>query len=405
MTWKETNVFDLRLEFIKLYLTDTMSVAELCREFGISRPTGYKYIDKYKECGEQGLHDISRAPHTHPNATPDDVADSIINLRTKHPNWGARKLRAILKRMNPSIEPPAESTIGLILKNNGLAAKRRRQQRACATPTPHLTDPYSSCSVWTADYKGQFRLGTGQLCYPLTIVDSYSRMILKCHGLQSVSAELALPVWVAAFREYGLPDIIRTDNGSPFASTSLGGISKLSVWWIKLGIIPERTHPGSPQENGRHEQMHSILKKEAAAPPSKDFKSQQKALDAFVEEYNNIRPHEGIGLSTPSELFIPSARRYPLVLPEVQYPAHMLQRHVRTNGYIRWKGRMLFVSESLTGEHVGLDPIDDGIYALYYGPVPLTILDDRIGRWLPNKKASPILAKIKEESRNNTRKV
>jgi len=405
MPWKETRVFDLRAQFIKLYLTDTMSVAGLSREFGISRTTAYKYIDKYEEYGKQGLHDLPRAPHTHPNATLEDVVDIIVQLRARYPNWGAHKLKTVLERNHPLYNWPAESTIGVILKTKGLVAKRGRRVRAHATPTPELTKPRASCSVWTADYKGQFKLGTGAWCYPLTIVDSYSRMILKCHGLPGTSFDQAMPIWVATFREYGLPEIIRTDNGSPFASMGLGGLSRLSVWWLKLGVIPERIQPGSPQQNGRHEHMHRVLKKEAATPPAKDFKAQQKAFDVFVDEYNYVRPYEAIGMATPAELFVPSARRYPLILPEVEYPSQMIRRHVRTTGCIRWRGQLLFTSEILTGEYVGLDPIDDGIYALYFGPMPLAILDDRLRRWLPGHEASPIINRLREESSDNTRKV
>ena len=230
-------------------------------------------------------------------------------------------------------------------------------------------------------------------------------MILKCQGLPGTSFNAAMPVWVSAFREYGLPDIIRTDNGSPFAGIGMGGISRLSVWWLRLGIMPERIDPGSPQQNGRHEQMHRVLKKETAKPPRKDFKSQQKAFDVFVDEYNYVRPREAIGMETPASLFLPSARRYPLVLTEVEYPIDMLKRHVRTTGCIRWRNQLLFVSEVLTGECVGLDPIDDGVYALYFGSMPLAILDDRTRSWLPRKKASPIINRLREESSDNTRKV
>jgi hypothetical protein len=230
-------------------------------------------------------------------------------------------------------------------------------------------------------------------------------MILKCHGLPKTSFDTVLPIWVAAFREQGLPYVIRTDNGAPFASTGLGGLSKLSIWWLKLGIIPERTAPASPQENGRHEQMHRVLKKETTKPSKADFKQQQITFDKFAEEYNNIRPHEGIGMATPASLYTPSSRRYPLRAPEIEYPSRMQVRHVRTNGYIQWKGSMLFVSETLIGERVALDQINDGIYALFFGPMPLAILDQHIGGWLSPKKAAPIIKELKEESLHQNVKV
>jgi hypothetical protein len=216
---------------------------------------------------------------------------------------------------------------------------------------------------------------------------------------------MAKPVWVATFREYGLPDVIRTDNGNPFASVGIGGISRLSAWWIKLGIIPERIAPGSPQQNGRHENMHRALKAEAATPPMRDSRAQQMALDRFAYDYNNIRPHESLGMATPASVFTPSRREYPLIMPKIEYPSYMQVRHVRTNGCIKWHGRMLFVSEVLTGEHIALDEIDDSRHALYYADVPLAILDNNTGSFLPNKAAAPVIQRLREESRPNTQKV
>lgn len=401
MTWKETSVLKLRTQFIKLYQTKIMSISDLCREFGISRPTAYKFIRRFEQLGEDGLIDLPRRPNSHPNATPKDIVEFIVDLRTAHPHWSAPKMKLILERDYPMVDWPAHSTIGSIIKNHGLVPKRRRKTAACATPSHKLTYPDAPCSVWTADFKGQFRLASGEACYPLTIVDSYSRMILKCHGLLSPSFASVLPQWVAVFREHGLPAVIRTDNGSPFASIGLGGLSRLSAWWIRLGIMPERIQPGSPQQNARHEQMHSVLKVQTAAPPKEDLGEQQKAFDEFVEEYNNIRPHAGIGNATPASLFIPSDRRYPLILPEIEYPSYMQIRHVRTDGSIKWKGRMPFVSEVLTGECVGLDQIDDRLHALYYGPMPLAILDDHTGCWLPHKESALIIARLREESSHN----
>lgn len=405
MPWKETKVFGERKRFVELYLSGLIPLSALCREFGISRPTAYKYIDKYNQLGEQGFLDLSRAPHRHPNSTPEEIVQAIVDFRTRYPLRGAPKIKAILHRLYPDIPWPAESTIGKILKDNGLIPKRRSRRNHCAKPSGILTEASAPCTVWSADYKGEFRLGCGKLCYPLTITDSFSRMILCCRGLASTSLELAMPVWVATFREYGLPDVIRTDNGVPFASTGIGGISRLSAWWIRLGIIPERINPGSPQQNGRHENMHRALNAEAANPPKWDAKAQQVAFDDFAYDYDYNRPHESLGMATPASVFLPSERQYPLILPKIEYPSYMQVRKVRTNGCIKWQGRMLFISEVLTGEPVALDEMDDDRYALYFGPVPLAILDNRTGSFLPHKVAAPIIQKLREESQLITRKV
>lgn len=405
MPWKETKVFNERKRFIDLCLSDMIPISTLCREFGISRTTAYKYIQRYSALGENGLIDISRAPHSHPNSTSEEIIQAILLLRQKYPHRGAPKLKAILERMHPDTTWPAESTIGKILKDNGFVPKRRSKKNMHAKSSGSLTQASGPCTVWSADYKGDFRLGCGKLCYPLTITDSFSRMILSCRGLASTSFDLALPIWITAFREFGLPDVIRTDNGSPFASIGIGGISRLSAWWIKLGITPERIKPGSPQQNGRHENMHRTLKAEAANPPKHDFKAQQKVLDWFADDYNNIRPHESLGMATPASVFVPSAREYPLVMPTMEYPSHVTVRRVRPDGRIKWQGRMIFVSEVLIGEPIALDQIEEERYALYFGPMPLAILDNRTKTFLPHKEALPIILKLREESQPNTRKV
>lgn len=405
MPWKETKVSEERRRFIELYRLGVYPLASLCREFGISRPTAYKYIDKYERFGEEGLKDLPRSPHTHPNTTPEEVVQTVLALRCRYPHRGAPKIKRILERDHPDIRWPAESTIGRILRDNGYIPKRPPARNACVKPTGTLTEAFHPCSVWSADYKGEFMLGCGRLCYPLTITDSYSRMVLCCRGLTSTSIELSMPHWIIALREYGLPDVIRTDNGTPFASVGVGGLTRLSAWWIRLGITPERIDPGSPQQNGRHESMHRTLKAEAATPPKQDIRSQQRAFDSFVDDYNNIRPHEALGMATPASVFMPSKREYPLILPELDYPWHMKVRRVRSDGSIKWRGQMLFVSQSLVGEPIAFDEVDDRHYALYYGLTPLAILDDYTRSFLPPKVAAPIIERIREESRPNAGKV
>lgn len=399
MPWKENSVLDSRLQFIALHQQHVMSFTDLCRSAGVSRTTGYKLVERYEEYGPSGLHDRPKAPHTHPNATDPETQLRIIQLRTQRPNWGPKKLRTVLIRDFPDGHWPASSTIGELLKGKGLVAARRRRRSATSVAPCDLSNPDSPNSVWTADYKGQFRLQNNQLCYPLTICDAYSRMILKCQALPNTATDHAKAVWVAAFREYGLPFVIRTDNGAPFASVSLGGLSRLSAWWIRLGILPERIQPGKPQQNGSHERMHKTLKQEETSHPQIDLKLQQQAFDSFVYEYDYVRPHESLGQKAPASLYSPSPREYPLALPELEYPSGMIVRHVRTNGEIRWDGGLIFATEVLAGEYVGLDRLDERHYALYYGPVPLAVFDGYKKNWVPAKHAEPQLRKLRQEVR------
>jgi transposase InsO family protein len=396
MPWKETNVLDMRMQFIALYLQQCVSFCELCRHFGISRTTGYKLVERYEQLGPSGLLDQSRAPYSHPNSTPEQIQDQIIDFRKDHPHWGPKKLRTVLMRDHPDIAWPAPSTIGQLLMSRNLVKSRRKGHSGKAVPT-HLSVPDAPNHVWTADFKGQFALQDKSMCYPLTICDNFAKMILACSGLSNTATDPAKAVWVATFRENGLPRVIRTDNGTPFASRSIGGLSRLSAWWIRLGIIPQRIAPGKPQQNGSHERMHKTLKAEVASQPAADFKSQQRAFNNFVYEYNHIRPHEALGQRVPASLYEVSSRQYPLILPDIEYPADFTIRHVRTNGEIRWRGELLFVSEVLTGEYVGLEQLDDRHWALYYGPVPLAILDGYQRSWLPSQKAVSILKQLTKE--------
>jgi len=397
MPWKETTVLDDRVKFIAMYLDQEISMAELCREFGVSRKTGYKFARRYECYGPEGLRDLSRAPHCHRNAVSGDLQALIVACKGKHPTWGPRKLLVVLRRDNPEISWPAASTLGAILDSRGLTIHRKRRLQH-ATPSVSLTQPGEPNEVWCADFKGHFALGNRQRCHPLTITDSFTRTILRIQGLSRTDTKTVMPLWAAAFREYGLPSVIRTDNGSPFATNGLGGLSALSVWWIKLGIHPERIKPAHPEQNGQHERMHRTLKEEATTPPQSDLRAQQRVFDRFREEYNHVRPHEALGQATPASLYTPSPRRYPLRIPPIEYPAGVQVRHVRTNGTIRWRGSLIFVSETLTGEYVGLDQIDDQHFALYFGPLPLAILDDHTCSWLPPKAAAKSLETLLQEN-------
>ncbi len=398
MPWKETSVLDDRLTFIAMYLSKELSMADLCRAFGVSRKTGYKLVERHRLYGPEGLYDLSRAPHSHPNAVAEHVQQLIADLRSAHPTWGPRKLRALLLRDEPQFVVPAASTIGGILRQRGLVTPRKRRRRATYTQPAHLTPPHGPNDVWCADFKGHFALTNSKRCHPFTVSDSYSRMLLRCQALGHTDARTVKPLWVAIFREYGLPNAIRTDNGPPFASVGIGGLSELAVWWIKLGIRPERITPGRPQENGRHERMHRTLKLDATTPPQNDLKAQQRVFDRFVDEYNNLRPHEAIGDKTPASVYAPSLREFPLRTPKVEYSQAITTRYVRTNGYIRWKGSMLFLSEILARQTVGLQQLDDRYWAIHFGPQLLAILDDYTRTCIPPKSATrKIHALLKED--------
>ena len=363
-----------RIKFISHYLEGELSMSALCREFGISRKTGYKLVGRFIENQLEGLKDRSRAPHHHPNAVSGSIEDSIVAARRCHQTWGPKKLRAWLARTEPSKSWPAASTIGEILHRHGLSVPRRRSRKTVVYSEPFVGCDYPN-AVWSADFKGWFMTGDGTRCDPLTISDNYSRYLLRCQTMASPDYAHVQPVFEAAFREYGLPVAIRTDNGAPFATTTVAGLSRLSVWWLKLGIVPERIVPGHPEQNGRHERMHRTLKRETATPPKSTWRAQQRAFDRFRREYNQERPHEAIDQLTPDNLYQPSPREYPLILPEMTYPDDMLVRSVKSQGDISWKSRHVYLSETLAGEQVGLRPVTDRLYDIYFGTIWLAQLD------------------------------
>jgi len=390
-------MLDSRCKFIAAYLEEEWSMAELCRSFGISRTTGYKLKDRYLQEGPEGLLPRSRAPLHHPQAVAAALEAAIVACRAQHPFWGAGKLRAVLVRQAPDCLWPAVSTIGELLRRRGLTVPRRHPRAAAPSPGG-LTDPNGPNEVWAADFKGHFALGVGARCHPLTISDGATRMLLRCQALPREEAEAVQAVFTAAFREYGLPRILRTDNGTPFASTGRTGLTRLSAWWVKLGLTPERIAPGHPEQNGRHERMHRTLKQETTQPPQRDLRAQQRTFDRFRREYNYERPHAALGQIPPADLYSRSPREYPGRIPEVAYPAGMPVRRVRNKGHLRWRGALLFVSEALCGEPVGLAPQDERYWALYYNHLPLLILDDHTGDWLPAKAAAERLRNLRPPS-------
>jgi transposase InsO family protein len=375
MPWKELCALDQRLEMLKDWLTQEYSITELGDCYGISRKTIYKWLERYHEEGLKGLGELGRAPLHHPNATPAEVAAMIIRAKLAKQKWGPKKLLARLESEHPQMRWPALSTASEILRRQGLVKQRRKRNH-----TPPYSEPFLGChqpnAVWSADYKGQFRLGNGRLCYPLTISDNYSRYLLGCWALERPSYNHTQPWFEWSFREYGLPESIRTDNGTPFASVAPGGLSRLSVWFIKLGIIPERIQPGQPQQNGRHERMHRTLKEEAVAPPRDNTRQQQRVFNRFVNKFNNERPHEALGQRTPASLYKHSLKEYPAKIKPVEYDAGTLLRHIHTSGCMKWGGDLIYVSENLIGENIGLRKISDHEWEMRFSFHPIGIFDE-----------------------------
>jgi transposase InsO family protein len=365
---------DEKMRFIGALLAQEESMAELCERFGISRKTGYKLRARYLAEGAAGVAERSRAPHMIPWAISTAQAEAIVGLRRAHPSWGPKKLRASLQHRAPAQGWPAPSTIGELLRRQGLSQPRKR--RRCASPGPsRLRTAVTANDLWCIDFKGWFRTGDGARCDPLTLTDAFSRYLLGAQLMARPDYANCRSEMERAFKDYGLPRAIRSDNGAPFASVGAGGLSRLSVWWIKLGIMPERIEPGQPQQNGRHERMHRTLKAECANPPAATAAAQQRRFDQFRAEFNHQRPHQALGQTPPAQHYAPSARAYPARLEDPHYPADFELRRVRSNGEIRWQGELVFIGEALRGEVIGLMETDHGDGEVYFGPVPLGIID------------------------------
>lgn len=383
MPWREMSVMDERMGFVVDFLRGEFTMAELCVRYNVSRPTGYALVARYQREGPSGLVARSRRPHTSPSATTTAVARACLELRRRHPDWGPVKLRDRLRLRAPDQAWPAASTIGGLLKRAGLVSRARRR-RPIPTAAPLTSVMDTPNAVWTIDFKGHFRTGDGIWCYPLTVMDGCSRYLLACAGLLQPRLTPTRAVLERTFREYGLPARIRSDNGSPFAAPSaLARLSRLAVWWIRLGIVPELIQPGCPAQNGRHERMHRTLKRATARPPASSRVAQQRRFRAFVREYNDERPHAALGHVTPSMLYAPSTRPWPARLLPLDYPVHFDVRRVICNGRIKWHNRAVSVSSVLVGERVGLEEVADGEWALYFGPLRLGTLDERLGRIRP----------------------
>jgi transposase InsO family protein len=358
------------------WIKNETSISELSRTFGVSRVTIYKWLERFKAEGPVGIKEHSRAPHKHPNAVPEEMVKEIISARMSHPFWGPKKIQDLLQEQYPDEDWPSQSTMTVIFRREGLVKPRR---------TRHLVKPYAQpfleCDgpnkVWSADFKGQFRMKDRKVCYPLTITDNYSRFILLCRGLEHPNHNAVMPWFEAVFRQYGLPEAIRTDNGPPFASTGLAGLSRLSAWFIKLGIRHERIDKGHPEQNGRHERMHRTLKEETCKTPQSTLRAQQQAFNGFIHEYNFSRPHEALDMRKPGDLYQKSDRHYSRRISNITYDPAFYVRSVRPSGEIKWHGKLVYLTQALSGEKVGLLQLqNEHEWEIRYGSFKLGVLDN-----------------------------
>jgi len=389
MPWRECYKMDERLKFVARLL-DGEKMAVLCREFEISRKTGYKIYARYKDCGVEGLTDRSRRPYRHARQLPFQIEKAIVQLKQEHPSWGAPKIRERLRRKHSEIHCPAISTVHAILDRNGLVTRRRRR-RYKAEGTA-LSRPHSPNDLWCADYKGEFMLADRRYCYPLTITDFTSRYLLGCEALSTTKTMFAYSVFERAFKDFGLPRAIRTDNGSPFASAnSLFGLTKLSVWWLRLGIDIERIKPGHPEQNGRHERMHLTLKKEATKPAAKNFLQQQAKFDQFIHTFNEERPHQALDMRCPAELYRTSPRPYN-GLPELEYPFHDRSITVTRCGRLCMGAQKINLSQAFAGQRVGVKQVADKIWLVSFMRYDLGFFDHETCR--VESAENPFVAKV-----------
>jgi transposase InsO family protein len=369
---------DQRTQFIADWLRDSLSFTELCELYGVSRKTGYKWTARYREGGAAALEERSSAPQSCPHKTSERIITAILQARRHHPSWGPKKLLKLVQQQHLGWTLPARSTVADILSRHGLTA-RKTNRRKPGHPGKPSTVAETPNDLWTVDFKGQFKTLDGYYCYPLTVVDAHSRFLLACRALYSTACAEAKPVFQELFKDFGMPKRIRSDNGVPFATVSLARLSSLSAWWVRLGILPELIEPGCPQQNGAHERMHRTLKAETTRPPAYSRRTQQRKFNAFLHEFNHLRPHEALEMETPASKYTTSLRRYPGKPPPLTYPEHFETRYVSANGSMRWNSRFVTVSSTCIGEYVGLEEIDHGIWNVYFGPLKLgRLLEDKM---------------------------
>lgn len=385
MPWQERSAMDEREGFVAECLTELWTMGELCAWYGISRKTGYKWLARYQAGGRGALSDTSRRPHGHPATTSVRVVRRVLATRQRFPRWSAGKLVTWLQTHYPRTAWPGRTCAYAILARSGVpraprrpGPKRARPHEAGAT----LTQPTSANQVWTTDFKGEFRLGDGRYCHPLTLRDGFSRFVLRCDALAAESYPYTRQVFERAFASFGLPECIRSDNGRPFASTGLAGLSRLSVYWMRLGIRVERIAPGHPEQNGSHEQFHRVLKHATTRPPATTRAGQQGRFDRFRREYNEQRPHDALEGAAPATVYVRSPRRWPRQLAPLDYPSYWEVRGADSSGVITFHGRALNVTRALANEDVALEEVDDGVWRVWFVATPLGHFDERQWRWI-----------------------
>lgn len=391
MPWETTSVSDQRIEFVNFTIDNPeVPFAAACRRFEISRPTGYKWLDRYDRNDPACLEDRSSACQRQPHATDPAVVDAIVALRRKQPTSGPKKLLWRLKQDHPDTPWPCVSTVGSILKSYDLVKCRTRRRNPRIPRT--LVPTAASNDQWTIDFKGQFQTADQDWCYPLTLLDHQSRYLLACQAFPRIATEDVKAVMTSTFRQFGLPLSIKSDNGPPFGSPAVGRLSRLGVWWIRLGIRPCPIQPAHPEQNGAHERFHRTLREDTASPPAGTRRLQQHRFRLFRDAYNTERPHEALGMNTPNSVYEPSPRPFPERLPELTYPDDALTRRVHSNGCLRWKGHELFLSETLQSETIGLFPVEDDYLVVAFGSIPLAVLSKQTCSWLKASQAEPIIA-------------
>ena len=385
MPWQERSAMDQRESFVADYLTEMWTMTELCGCYGISGKTGYKWVGRYRGGGASALADRSRRPHGHPDTTPAPIVRRLVAARLRFPRWSAGKLVQWLRTRYPRTAWPGRTCAYAVLAREGIPrAPRRPGPRRGPRPVRAgaLTIPTAPNHVWTTDFKGEFRLGDATMCHPLTLRDGFSRFVLCCDALVAEAYPYARRAFERAFAAYGLPDCIRSDNGRPFATTGLAGVSRLSAWWMRLGIRVERIAPGHPEQNGSHEQFHRVLKQDTTRPPAPTRAVQQQRFDSFRHEYNQERPHDALGGATPVRFYARSPRRLPARLPPIDYPSSWDVRGADSQGVITFRGRKINVTRALANEDLGLEEVDDAIWRVWYMVTPLGHFDERRWRWV-----------------------
>jgi transposase InsO family protein len=376
MPWKETTTMEQKIEFICEWRTGKYTITELCKNFEISRPTAYKFINRFEKQGFEGLKEQSRTPKKHPNATKENIVEGILKLKGKYPRWGAKKIKKLLFNDFTEKEIPSVVTVHNILKRNGLVCPQKRLRRV--KPVFPIFDPKQCNEVWSADYKGKFLMGNKIYCHPLTIADSKSRFLFTAKGHYKETLKSAKAEFTKVFRKYGIPEQIHTDNGSPFGSVrAIQRFTRLSYWFIELGIMPVFSDPAHPEQNGRHERMHRDLKAACAKPSAYDLKAQQRRLNHFVKEYNHIRPHEALDMETPAAMHNFSTRPFPEKIPHFDYQTNMKVLKVTQNGAIRWKSYYwVYLTAALKGKYVGIENLGNGIWKVFYRNVFLGFFNE-----------------------------